>query len=701
MIAKDIYQFYNNFSQEVIYRAELEEEESMREWTFTTLMIDYLQDVGEAEDGINCNHFNKRYGTKLNAYYVNDEGSSVDIFVSIFKTEKEPVTVIRTDAEAALERARRFLVRSLSNKYYTELDEANNDYDLAHYLAHYSDYIENVRIILLTNGVIKSFDIQNIDINGISVNFQVWDIERLFRLLSSGKRREEIIVDLEELCGTTIPCIVSEIPKGGYDVCLTSIPGEILVKIYEKYGSRLLERNVRTFLQLRGNVNKGIRKTLEETPEMFLAYNNGISATTAEVVFDSEKGQIRNIKKLTDFQIVNGGQTTASLYHAARKSKSRKKGQQAVDLSQVYVQAKISIIKDFARMDDIVPNISQYANSQNRIQMADFSANDPYHRKIEELSRTIWAPAKGGGDRQTKWFYERMRGQYDDNRNMAPTPKLFLSEYDPKQKFDKTDLSKYENCWDMQPHIVSKGRQDSFKNFAQRQVKSKVVPDQKYYEHLIAKAILFRHIQEETTKQFGATYRANIVAYSFSYLAYKTANKIDLDTIWKMQNVMPSLAVDIEKLISFINDYIRQSAGDRNVTQWCRQEECWKGLKEKDITLSDMKKYIITRNGFDAQREQSSIEMTTEKDNSIIDFIRAVPGDIWKSVSAWAKDTNNLQAWQRAIAFSIGKLEMYGKSPSIKQAKQGIIILQEASHRGFALPEFITKGLENIDSTQD
>lgn len=700
MIAKDINEFYKNFSQEIIFKAELEEEESMRESTFSRLMVDYLQDSGEVEDGIVCSHFNKRYGTKLNVYYINDEGSSIDLFVSIFKAEKEPVTVTRTEAESALERAKRFLMRSLSKNFYSELEEANNEYDMAHYFAHYKSQIESVRIILLTNGIVKPFDIQNEDVDGINVTFQVWDIERLFRLVSSGKKREEIEVDLEEICGMKIPCIISEIPKGGYDVCLASIPGEVLVSIYEKFGSRLLERNVRTFLQLRGNVNKGIRRTLEETPEMFLAYNNGISATAAEVEFDSNEGQVRYIKKIKDLQIVNGGQTTASLYYAARKNKSKKKGQKEVCLSEVWVQAKISIIKDASKTDEIVPNISQYANSQNRIQMADFSANSPYHRKIEELSRTIWAPAKGGGDRQSKWFYERMRGQYDDNKNMAESAKLFLAEYDPKQKFDKTDLAKYENCWDMLPHLVSKGKQDNFKYFAQRQTNSKVMPDQKYFEHLIAKAIIFNHIHKETTKQFGSTYRANIVAYTFSYLAYKTANRIDLDSIWKAQTVMPSLAVEIEKLVPFINEYIRNSAGDRNVTQWCKQEACWNGLRNKEIPLSNTREYTITRSNFNAHREQASIEMNTNDDNVKIDFVSIVPADLWKEIAAWAKDTNNLQPWQRSLAFSLGRIGSTGKKATAKQAIQGVLILKEAFERGFSIPEFISEEMSKLEVMQ-
>lgn len=690
----DINSFYLNFSQQIIFKSDVEEEESMRESTFTSLMIDYLQEAGEAEDGIICNHFNKRLGTKLNAYYINDEGSSIDLFVSVFKAEQEPVIVSLAEAEAALERAKRFLSRSLIKNYYINIDEAHGEYDIAYFLSHYKDQIENIRIILLSNGIIKPFVIESHDIGEINVSFQVWDIDRLFRLISSGKRREEIEVDILEISGMSIPCILTHIPNGRYDSCLASIPGEVLVAIYEKFGSRLLERNVRTFLQLRGNVNKGIRNTLINTPEMFLAYNNGISATAADIEFEDEGNNILKIKKIRDLQIVNGGQTTASLFYASKK---KNKKQASVDLSQVYVQAKITIIKDTEKMDAIVPNISLFANSQNRIQMADFSANDPYHRKIEELSRTVWAPAKGGGERQSKWFYERMRGQYDDNRSMAQSAKVFLSEYPPKQKFDKTDLSKYENCWDMLPHIVSKGKQDSFKHFTLRLTKVQIMPDQKYFEHLIAKKILFTHIYDEVTSQFGVAARANIIAYTFSYLAYKTANRIDLDTIWINQSIPKSLAIEIEKLIPYINEFLRETAEDRLVTQWAKQEDCWKALKERNIPLLYTKDYTIVRGDLSGQKVQSGIEMNTDSDNRMIKIVSMLPCEIWMQISAWAKDTNNLQTWQRQIAFSIGKRISSGKEPTAKQAKQGLIILKEAVSRGFVIEDNVVGELDNIE----
>jgi hypothetical protein len=180
------------------------------------------------------------------------------------------------------------------------------------------------------------------------------------------------------------------------------IPGVLLAEIYRQHGARLLEQNVRTFLQARGKVNKGIRDTILNQPEMFLAYNNGLCATAAQIQIESEKGPVANIRSITDFQIVNSGQTTASLTSAPLKDDA--------DLSAVLVQLKLSVIRDPAQVGAIVSNISRFANSQNKVNEADLRSNDAFQVRVEHLSRTVWVPCKAGANRQTKWFYERARG---------------------------------------------------------------------------------------------------------------------------------------------------------------------------------------------------------------------------------------------------------------------------------------------------
>ena len=213
---------------------------------------------------------------------------------------------------------------------------------------------------------------------------------------------------------------------------LRSSPGRSSDAIYSQYGPRLLELNVRSFLQARGKVNQGIRRTILDQPGRFLAYNNGISVTASEVELVDLPGGGRGFGRIKNLQIVNGGQTTASLHHAVRRD--------GADVSAIQVPAKLTVVPE-DRLEEIVPLISRYANSQNKINEADFSANDPFHVRVEELSRTIWAPATGGTLRQTRWFYERARGQYADGLGRAGSPaqqRKFKQEHPPAQKFTKT-----------------------------------------------------------------------------------------------------------------------------------------------------------------------------------------------------------------------------------------------------------------------
>src|SRR5690606_13438191 len=315
----------------------------------------------------------------------------------------------------------------------------------------------------------------------------------------------------EDEYGITIPCLSMVDPDSDYKGYLAVVPGDVLAGIYDKYGPRLLERNVRSFLQARGNVNKGIRKTILEEPHRFFAYNNGVSATADDIEFDEENGY--SISKIRNLQIVNGGQTTASLYYTARKDKA--------DLQGIFVQAKISVIPE-EHLEHIVPLISKFANSQNKVNDADFYANDPFHIEIEGLSRTVWAPAVDGSSKQSKWFYERARGQYLDAKSREVTParkRQFDATFPTRQKFTKTDLAKYENTWMQLPHIVSLGAQKNFNEFTIRlKERGRVDVDARYFEHLIAKAIIFSRADRIVHDQNFGGYKANIVTYTIAFI---------------------------------------------------------------------------------------------------------------------------------------------------------------------------------------
>ncbi len=290
----------------------------------------------------------------------------------------------------------------------------------------------------------------------------------------------------------------------------------------------------------------------------------------------------QGIAGIRDFQIVNGGQTTASLYQSVRKDKA--------DLSGIYVQTKLTVV-DRDRMDEIVPLISRYANNQNKVSEADFSANDPFHIRIEELSRTIWAPAVDGTQRQTRWFYERARGQYADAKNReltAAKQKAFTSTHPNSQKFTKTDLAKFEQTWDQLPHVVSLGAQKNFARFTLRLAEhGKFEVDDTYFIHLVAKAILFKGTEKIVDNEKFGGYRANIVTYTLAYLSYKTEKRTDLNWIWKHQNIPPDLQQTITLISRKVYQVITNPPDGRNVTEWCKKEACWQAIQRIQFEISE------------------------------------------------------------------------------------------------------------------
>ena len=648
--------FYQNFMEEVLFAADKETSGWTTEDFLTAVMLEYLEEAGEVIDPVIC-PFRGR-GLQLNAYAFSENYENIDIFVSIFSDNDVPRAVSQADIDAAIKRAIELYHRA-TNDLYTAFQRDNDTYEFAISIFQNRSNIKTVRICALTNGLVKPIPFKNITIGGAEVSFNIWDIDRLYRCVSSGKMRETIEIDFEEKFQVTIPCIENS-TSDKYSVYLAIINGELLAALYDEFRDRLLEKNVRSFLQVKGGVNKGIRDTLRDEPDMFLAYNNGISVTAESVEIVRDENGKPSIKSIRDMQIVNGGQTTASIFNARNDKKID------ADLSKVFVQMKLSVIQSTETMDEIVPRISTFANTQNKIQVADFSANDPFHRRIEELSRTIWAPAQSGLKPQN-WFYERARGQYADMLSRESTPKRKKEYKETHPLFTKTDLAKYENTWDQLPYQVSEGAQKNFHKFMLRLKDYKgFVPDESYYHNLIAKSILFRQTEKLVQKQQYGGYRANIVTYTLAFLSYKTAQRIDLDRIWKDQALTPALEWEIIEISKFVQKLIVNPPGGANVGEWCKKEKCWQSIRDYEYIISDaLQKELISvaRQTAGPQPATSSIASLTEEDQKLIDKVAEIPAETWFALSRWAKETKNFQPWQRSLLFSVGGVVGRGQTP--------------------------------------
>ena len=364
--------------------------------------------------------------------------------------------------------------------------------------------------------------------------------------------------------------------------------------------------------------------------------------------------------------------------NAARKDKA--------DLSCLAVQVKLTVLDDQAKVDEFVPLIAQFANSQNKVSAGDLWANNPFHVQIEALSRTIWAPAVGGTVRQTHWYYERARGSYLDDKARAGSPaqvRAWETMNPLSQKFTKTDMAKFENTWSQRPQFVSLGAEKNFLKFTEIVADTgRVAPDSRWFERLVAKAILFRSAEKIVSAEKFGGFRAQIVTYTLAWLAHRTAHRIDLGTIWRNQRISETLRDAIAIVSRRANDHIVHPPPNRkNPGEWCKQKECWETFRTVEIKLpAKLETELVsvdrvqeTPNGSASAEWETTPEVKT---------MAEVPAETWFKLSHWAKETGNLASWQRSIAFSLGKIAGR-KPPSEKQAKQAVKILEEAQRLGF------------------
>lgn len=428
---------------------------------------------------------------------------------------------------------------------------------------------------------VKTINLPNYIYGGKSfvVELDIIDITRIYNTRAEGFEKEPIEINVLDFGEKGIPCIKAEIEDENYEAYLAVVPGKFLADIYDKYGARLLESNVRSFLNVKGGVNKGIRGTILNERNKFFTYNNGISTTAKNVECKNIPGIGNCIVKFHDLQIINGGQTTASLASARIKD--------GAALDHIYVQMKLTIIKN--NDAEFIRNISKYSNSQNKVTSADLNSNHPFYTRMEDFSRKIYAPPALGKTYQEIWFFERARGQYE--QPMMKMTKAKREEYQrvrPKdKKFTKTDLAKYLNSADMKPYYVSWGSEVNATKFQEDMEKmwdkDNSIYNEIFYKDLIAKAILYKTIdkiisQLEWYKENKA-YKPQLVTYTFSKLVYlaKQHNKIlDYKYIWDKQSIPDAYIKDIEliarQVFNTINDPNRSQS---NISSYCKQKACW------------------------------------------------------------------------------------------------------------------------------
>jgi hypothetical protein len=592
-----------------------------------------------------------------------------------------------------------FILEAVESRLNERITESNPAYELACQLLNLGRKINRIRLHIISNQPLSQKFKEEVfgSVAGIPIERHIWDLLRLKAIYESSREREAVEINLSDFESAWIPCIeAASTNKLRSYLCV--IDGTLLADLFERYGSRLLEGNVRSFLGMKGNVNKGIRGTIQDVPSLFFAYNNGIAATAADLTVEEVDGR-HLVTRMVDFQIVNGGQTTASILNARKKER--------LSLSGVTVQMKLTEVnRDDAH--DLIPKIAQFANTQNKIAVADFFANHPFHRKIEEISRRLPVPAKAGARIQSKWFYERSRGQFQNERLYLTKAKkdAFDLEYPAEQVINKTDLAKYDSAWREKPHWISLGAQKNFTKFADQfegkdpevsesEYWNKISPSygDSYYQQIVAVAIVWKRTESIVSSGRGdwyeGDYRAQIVSYSIALLFHALRSRgaeFDLMQVWARQGIdgvledcIRNIAVAVQKAV------LSPRQGMTNVGEWTKKEDCWKVVRELAVPFTrQLDRWTVSKDDFKKAKEegkkQGMQDDGIELQKTVLDLTSS---GYWLALLKWPKVKELLLPADRNLVIKASSLQGFMKINIEKDWRRLLEIRQLCEDEGF------------------
>ncbi len=604
---------------------------------FTEYCIEVFESIGKSEGArvLSYIHPNSHGGIdwKINGYCLKDQFKdennktyfeTLDLFITCFRNDSYEYNIPKDEYTKALNQIKRFINSSLK-RHIDYIDHSHTELnELIKIIGKQGKDFDRINVYFLINGF-SNHEKEKLEINDVDVFVHTWDVARLFKINESNSVHEPIEIEFEKFTeeGKGLQCLQVPSIDEMYDCYLAIVPGEVLANLYKEFSNELLESNVRAFLGQAGKFNKGIRDTIRTKPQMFLPYNNGITATAESVEIESIDGQLV-ITRLNDFQIVNGGQTTASLYHTQKKYKE-------ADLSKIFVQMKLTVIKDKEQKNIEVPNISRFANSQNKVSELDLSSNNPYFVQIENLSRKKYVVNPENKNQSLLWFFERANGQYRETLNkQTPSQQKKFKEQNPSHlKFVKSDVAKFINLWELEPHFVAQGSQKNFIHFTKKinilVSKNKPVGEN-LYKKLIANAILFK----ATDKLFGrkgvdaigdTNLKSFTVAYTVSYFHYLTDNRLDLWKIYEDQKIDDVLTNHFKKLLVFVYDNLVKEANNSLISEYAKRESSWNRLKEtpyNEVFQDILSDYLISPEEKENRENEKEIDTNNQEDRLFV-----------------------------------------------------------------------------------
>nr|WP_308570945.1 AIPR family protein [uncultured Prevotella sp.] len=670
----DIKEFAQEFIENVKMSVEMAGSDYDQE--LATGILEYIEDNGEVNAPEICSFQKTR--TRITAYDYNVEAESLDLFYLV-KADTICGKVNSNKVQQGFNYLMAFYRECMNGQIFkgTDVKPSDEIAEVAKLVQSSKGNINQLRIYVITDGLIDPSDVGlsvESDDNDYIIEYNVWDMQRIYQQHNIRAGKEKVEIDFPTNYNTELQCLKMSEENPYVDAYLAIIPGITLAKIYKQYQQVLLEKNVRTFLQFKGKVNKNIRKTLREQPDMFFSYNNGISTTASNIELKEVDGAFY-ITRLFDWQIVNGGQTTAAIATSLRDHE--------VDLTKVFVPMKISVIRDLEHDDEIVKAISTSANSQTAIKNSDFSANEPYLIDLEKFSRSVWVP-NGKNKPVCKWYFERTRGQYLDQLSQLSgyNEKSFKVEYPKKRKITKTDIAKYEGAWNQRPYDVCRGAEKNYAIFVANIKREKPLITADYFKKIVAKGILFNTIDAKVKFKKLGGYKANMNSYIMASLSFLSNHNLDLTYIWENQKVQEDVCNKIEELIPIVWKHLTGSASSgsqsSNIGEWTKRSECWNRLKLK---LGELAKFGSELLQSETNDDGSYLNETQQ---SRIHEAESIEPNYWFGLANWAKKMDLLTPIERKAAFNFGTMRSRNRSfNTLKQAQFALKIVEKAKELGF------------------
>lgn len=704
----DVGEFRRQFMEQL--RFDAEHAGSEPEAQFIEKSLDLLEEIGDVTDPMPMSiemrgRRNRRMA--FDAYAYDEADGALVMIASNFVNEIDNIpTLTNTQIDELYSSMRNFIDESVNGDISAYCDESDSAINVAKEIkasiggGKLSTKISRFRFIILSNCILSKRvkRLKKESFLDRNVTLDVWDIERFYETYASNSS-EIIEIDTRDFGCDGIQFLKADIgSSANYNAYLGIVSGKFLAKIYNEFGSKLLQGNIRAFLSFRGKVNKGIRETIIKSPENFFTYNNGIAVVARYVRFSEDGTRIVYLK---DPQIINGGQTTASLANAVFEGKVNDEG-----MKNLFVPMKLTVLnveddmseEDIERYNSITKTISQCANSQNAVSDADFFSNHPFHVLMEQLSRKKMAPPVNGNPYQTIWFYERSRGKWEQEQmKMNKTERDKFCEKHPKnQVIKKEKLAKCLNAFAMNPHEVCQSSAINFSRFAKTidniYETSKESINEVYFAKCVCSVIIFdsldRRINKADWYPTGGN-KAQIIPYAIAKLMSMLPKNMDLDwkLIWQKQEMYPALERELMRIAHSVHNFFEKEAQGGLVRSMARKSDTWNKCKSLDWSLSD--EFISTLVSKSEMKQEEATAKRERKFSHNLDIsveIFKLGAEYWQKVYADLSKENILSYGDLAFISSIADYIRRASLPTVAQCKRLIKIVEKAEDKGYVMP---------------